>query len=90
MVEVIHFLVPLMSLAFLAIGFQWKEYIGFLVGGIMLFLYGVNILINPIEGLTGSLNTIYASLCWAYGAYVFIRSSIETFDVDVGSFFGGQ
>lgn len=79
--DVLFFLPPMVAFGFLAIAFNYKEYIAGIIGGLLLFLFGVAIVISPISSIPDFLNLITAVICWGYGAYAFIYGSIQQIEV---------
>lgn len=77
--DILYFLPPALGITLLVLAFKYNEDIAGIFGGLMLFLFGVEVLINPIASLTTLMNVVLGSLCFGYGAYVFIYGSIQKF-----------
>lgn len=77
MTDIIYFLPPFIAFILVAIGFNYQEYIAGIMGGIILFLFGVSTIISPITSLTTFLNTIIGVICFGYGGYIMIRGSVD-------------
>ena len=75
--EIIYFLPLILGIALFLIGREYKDFmIGFL-SGIMFFVYGVALLINPLPTIDALTNTLVATILWGLGAYIMIRSGYE-------------
>lgn len=75
--EVLYFLVPFFSLALIAIGFAYRESFAGIIGGLLLFLFGLMIVIDPLPVLSTTLNLVLGNICWAYGAYLWVVGAYE-------------
>ena len=72
-----YFLPPFIGFFLILFGFSCKEYVPGILGGLFLFLYGVELVINPLPVFSSLMNLIIASVNFGFGAYVWIRGSIE-------------
>lgn len=77
MTDIIYFLAPFIGFACLAIGYGYSQWIPGVLGGIILFLFGVSILITPIDTFTNLQNLLVAVPCFGFGGYVMIVGSVE-------------
>jgi len=75
--EIVYFLVPFVSIALMTIGFAWKDYTAMIIGGLLMFLYGLEILTVPLSFFDDLTNLLYGGCMFGFGAYVWIRSSID-------------
>ena len=80
MVEIIYFLIPAVALSFIFLGFRFNEKFTGLFGALLLFLFGVIILIAPINGLTSLANDSFGSISWGYGSYLILRTTYEQYN----------
>lgn len=74
---IIYFLIPFVGVSLLAIGFGYKEYIAGLLGGLVLALFGVGVLLNPITVFSSTLNVVLGVSTFGFGFYIFIRGGVE-------------
>jgi len=84
--EVLYFLPPFIAFSLVAIGFAYRESIAGITGGVLLFLFGLNMVFNPLPVLSDFSNIVLATITWGYGAYLLIRGSWES---GLGDMFGG-
>jgi hypothetical protein len=77
MTDIIYFLQPFIAFVLIAFGFQFNEKIAGIIGGLLMFLYGVVLTITPIVGIPDLQNIIIAFVCYGYGAYIMIRGGLE-------------
>lgn len=75
--DLLYFLPPALGLTLIIFAFKYNEDIAGIFGGLLLFLFGVNVFINNIASLTSLANLTLASVCFGYGGYVFIYGSIQ-------------
>lgn len=75
--DLLYFLPPALGLTLIVFAFKFNEDIAGIFGGLLLFLFGVNLFINPIASLTSLSNDMLASVCFGYGGYVFVYGSIQ-------------
>lgn len=56
----------------------FKDFTIAILGGMLLFLQGFYLLVNPISDLgSGFMNTIVGSALFVLGAYIWIRGGLE-------------
>ena len=77
--EILYFLAPFVAVALIALGFAHKERFTGLFGAILLSLYGVVILINPLPVVGSLANDALGSVMWGYGSYLIIRTTYEQY-----------
>jgi NhaP-type Na+/H+ or K+/H+ antiporter len=71
------FLVFCIGIIMFISGRYFQDYVTGILGGFALFLLGVQLYMNPITNVDGFLSTVIASICFAFGGYVWIMGSIE-------------
>jgi len=74
---IVYFLPPMLGIILFVIGLMFEEYITGLFGGLLIFLFGVGILISNIPELSVLHNQVLGSVCIGVGAYIWIRGSLE-------------
>jgi hypothetical protein len=80
--DVLYFLPPLMGFLLLLIGFAYENYVSGVFGGVLLFLFGIAVLLSPLTSWSELMNTVVGSVCFGYGAYVMITASMERVQAD--------
>jgi len=75
--EVIYFIPPFLGVVLVGFGMSYKEYIIGVLGGLLIFLYGVAIFLVPIAGVSSLMNDIIGSICFGLGLYVFLAANTD-------------
>lgn len=75
--DVVYFLPPFIGFVLIALAFSYKEPIAGFLGGMTLFLFGVAIIISPIESIPAFLNYIVGVITFGYGAYVMLADNVD-------------
>ena len=88
--EIMFFLPPLLALALLALGFQIRDATTVILGGLLLFIYGIAILIVPLPVITSLTNDLVGAVCFGFGAYIWIKASMEQFGPNLNRLWTGQ
>ncbi|HPE15057.1 MAG TPA: hypothetical protein PLT65_04405, partial [Bacilli bacterium] len=73
----VFFLIIILGLVLLIIGLIWKNNIFIMFGGLLLFLAGVMMLIEPINNLTETMNLIVGVLLFGFGAWIWVTSTLN-------------
>lgn len=74
--ELLYFLPVALGVSLIVIGMKQQEAYTGMFGGIVLFLTGVSVLINPTT-FPSLLNDVLGTVLWGFGAYVVLRGAIE-------------
>lgn len=77
MAEIIYFLAPVMSFGLIIVGVQYNDKISATIGGMLMFLFGVAVLITPIVGISDLLNLVIAMIAFGYGGYMMLAPNVE-------------
>jgi len=77
--ELLQFMPPFIALALLFFGFRFKEAILGIFGGVLLFIFGVSILMTPLLGVASLTNTLVGSVTFGVGAYIWLRGGYEMY-----------
>lgn len=75
--EVVSFFTPLFGLLLICIGMSYREETLGFFGGLVMFVYGVIIIINPLSFLSSFENLLLGGVCFGIGAYVVLRTAWE-------------
>lgn len=78
--EVIYFIPPMLGVILVGMGITYREYFIGNFGSLLLFLYGVAVLLVPITGISSLMNSIIGAICFGLGIYLFIRSNVENIE----------
>lgn len=74
---IIFFLPPFVCFTALIVGFSFKNYIITALSGLGFLSFSAATFISPVADLSVFTNVIIGSLYFAFGAYLFLVSSIE-------------
>lgn len=61
----------------LVLGLIFKKYAPGLLGSILIFLLGLNMMVTPLENITSNMNSLVSVTVWGLGAYFFLTGAYE-------------
>lgn len=71
------FLIAVLGIGLYFIGRKLGDYASGVLGGLILFLFGLYLFANPISGIIEWFNMVLASVLFGFGGYVWIVGSLE-------------
>lgn len=71
------FYVAIIAIALFFLARHFEDYAFGLMSGLLMFLLGLNLFINPISDISALLNDVISSIFFGTGAYIFVRGGIE-------------
>jgi len=71
------FYMVVIGLILYVVGRQYKDYTAGILSGLFLFILGLVVWINPVIDISALNNTLLGSVLFGFGAYVWIRGSLE-------------
>lgn len=77
MSDILYFLPLVLGIVLYILGREYEDYLLGTLGGIVFFIFGVALLINPLPTISSLTNDLVGHACWAVGLYVFLRGTWE-------------
>lgn len=79
MANEIYFLAPFIAVTLIVLGLEYKRPTPGILGGLLLFLYGVMLLISPISDLPDTHNLVIGAVAFGVGAWFWVVGAMEQF-----------
>jgi hypothetical protein len=77
------FLFVLVGIVLFIVGRSYQDSTLGIFGGLIIFLAGVALIIDPITDITSLMNTILAFSLFGVGGYIWVRGSLESLNKEV-------
>lgn len=81
-IELVWYLPFFVGITFFILGRTFKDWPTGFLGGLVLFVYGVGVIISEIPRLPSMISYVVGVTCLAFGAYVMIRGGMEAFGAE--------
>jgi hypothetical protein len=77
-------LIIMLGFILFVIGKQYGNYAIGVLGGLMLFITGSFILMDPITNVSSNFNLLIGAILFVIGAYIWVTGTIEQIDNSTG------